>query len=198
MEDQEITTQSGMMRLGNSDLLSEYNAVVSRLNSLDGWAHGFVALYFAFTGALMALAGVLYLRADKSSGIVEASYYYSVSVQSDISPKTAIALIVIAALGIFLTLWAVLMNFDYSGKSEHILNHARSLEIEMGRSTKDVAGFASMNLLHRERPLAYVQSIMVAGVFLIFFFAWVGILVDALDSGESNGLGPPPAGQTDS
>lgn len=158
-----------------------YEQMVSRLNALDSWAYHFVALYFAFTAALMTLAGVLYFEAAGQKS--EAVAVYTIQIANDFSTRTSVSLVIISLLGLLMTFWAIAMAFDYRFRSRDVFRHGMTLEDWLAENAEGCFQLARIGHGFRRSRTSVLTSVAAGLVFASFVIGWSGILVDAVQHG---------------
>lgn len=156
-------------------LQNDYASLVSKLNSNESWAYGFVALYFAFMASISAVAGLILAKIFEPVG----GSYASVVLGIRFSINGLLA--AIALIGLLLTVWAVYMLWEYERSTKLILKRLSQIEFSLSahlaRFGNQTFGFATSLVdlnrtgLWRTGTIAIVASVMFA-----FFIPWIILL----------------------
>ena len=156
-------------------LHQEYSSLISKLNSKESWAYGFVALYFAFLASISAVSGVII-----SELIAFSSAVPSLPQTTEIY-RLKLILEAIALISIMLNAWACFMLLNYMRSAQNILGRLgrieEILEKYLAGFDEQVFGFANNHVATIwSRNSLIVAKLLIVSVMILLCVPWISIL----------------------
>ena len=130
--------------LSDEVLVQEYSAIIQKAGAKEAWAFNFVALYFGFLAALGTGAGyILFQYPMVLSDTVGHSISGRIGNDSLGASSGKLILAALAALGIFLNVWAIYMIEEYKLTASLLNEQMARIESRLYGENAARHGFAS-------------------------------------------------------
>lgn len=160
----------------NSHASTEYGVVSDQLMNLDNWSHQFVALYFAFTAALLGFAGYIEFGSEQASNIV-----IQITDSTAYRARTLVTL-TLAVLGLLLTIWAISMLLVFAARATTMIDRLKAVEVRLFGENDGKGAFAHGRDRVNSAFVGRFQFATTAAFMVVMTLFWGAIAVFAMVS----------------
>jgi len=151
---------------------NEYNSLINRINSIDTWAHQFVALYFAFSSGIMTALGFSFVSRTKLNVIFFKIFNFNI-------PLGNFAVLMLSLLGLILTVWAIMMLLDHIANKNILFERLKNLEIAEYGNESCLYCYANKAIVEKSSVRFKITRASAVALMLIMLIWWFSLWVAA-------------------